>query len=343
MSNATMSTVIYNIYNVQNALVNSSLDGIKMLPLNTTISVNSSEWQQCLDRINFLCSTKWTKKRRLRERELIFGETRQCHRAGIYKSERQNRLAQKDSKTCGCTAALQIKQYISNPDVVTFCMKKDHTNHVPGEASEIGTLPLPSEEIKIIEDQLRGGNSCNNTGASVLRQIDDWSVGAIFLLTVPTKNLFAFGFQSPSQVGVMIITQSFCLDATHNISSKNMEVTYSFVNAIAAALHLTAIHYCELHALRAWQHNLDNKSERRGKEKEKRNNRFKASNLANNYIEAWPKQLNYYPTSIVLESEDWIVLFSSLKNDNENSFLRARQEGDKDNSLPATLKWDTEK
>ncbi|OAD65287.1 hypothetical protein PHYBLDRAFT_153529 [Phycomyces blakesleeanus NRRL 1555(-)] len=53
------------------------------------------------------------------------------------------------------------KQYINNPEVVLICMTKDHTNHVSGDASEIRTLPLPSEAIKIIEDQLKGTASHN--------------------------------------------------------------------------------------------------------------------------------------------------------------------------------------
>ncbi|OAD75510.1 hypothetical protein PHYBLDRAFT_64426 [Phycomyces blakesleeanus NRRL 1555(-)] len=42
---------------------------------------------------------------------------------------------------------------------------------------EVRTLPLPSEAIKIIEDQLKSGSSCRSTRISVLRQIDSWRVG----------------------------------------------------------------------------------------------------------------------------------------------------------------------
>ncbi|OAD67652.1 hypothetical protein PHYBLDRAFT_151168 [Phycomyces blakesleeanus NRRL 1555(-)] len=40
---------------------------------------------------------------------------------------------------------------------------------------------------------------------------------------------FAFGFQSPSQMMLMRISQSFCLDAIHNISACNIEILYSFI------------------------------------------------------------------------------------------------------------------
>ncbi|OAD76747.1 hypothetical protein PHYBLDRAFT_142256 [Phycomyces blakesleeanus NRRL 1555(-)] len=40
---------------------------------------------------------------------------------------------------------------------------------------------------------------------------------------------FAFGFQSPSQMMLMRISQSFCLDTTHNISARNIEILYSLV------------------------------------------------------------------------------------------------------------------
>ncbi|OAD71954.1 hypothetical protein PHYBLDRAFT_169866 [Phycomyces blakesleeanus NRRL 1555(-)] len=40
---------------------------------------------------------------------------------------------------------------------------------------------------------------------------------------------FVFGFQLPSQMMLMRISQSFCLDATHNISACNIEILYSLV------------------------------------------------------------------------------------------------------------------
>ncbi|OAD74878.1 hypothetical protein PHYBLDRAFT_167218 [Phycomyces blakesleeanus NRRL 1555(-)] len=107
----------------------------------------------------------------------IFGETRQCYRAGIYIPERDSRPAQKESKACGCNGALKIKQFKKSPTIVTFYMTMDHNSHVHGDRSEIRTLPLPFEAIKLIEDQLRSGSSCRSTRISVLRQIDSWGVG----------------------------------------------------------------------------------------------------------------------------------------------------------------------
>ncbi|OAD68585.1 hypothetical protein PHYBLDRAFT_63506 [Phycomyces blakesleeanus NRRL 1555(-)] len=215
-----MSNTIFNLSNVQNALVNSPTEGIRMLPLDVVVK--------------------------------------------------------KDTKLCYCEATIFIKQYIKNPEVALICMTNDHTNHVPGNASEIRTLPLPSEAIKIIEDQLKGGSTCRNTRISVLQQIKEWGVG----IRKPNyediynriRKHFAFGFQSPSQMMLMRISQSFCFDATHNISAHNIEILYSLVtqhpdtgkgiaenNAITAALPQTIIHFCKFHVLRAWQHNLDSK------------------------------------------------------------------------------------
>ncbi|OAD66371.1 hypothetical protein PHYBLDRAFT_175181 [Phycomyces blakesleeanus NRRL 1555(-)] len=294
-----MFNTIFNLSNVQNALVNSSTEGIKMLSLDVVVK---------------------NKCRKLRARELMYGEIKKCHQAGFYISDRNVRLAQKDTKLCYCEATIFIKQYINNPEVVLICMTNDHTNHVPGDASEIRTLPLPSEVIKIIEDQLKGGSTCRNTRISVLKQIEEWGVGIrkpnyedIYNRMRKMKNLlykfhpdenksldiwmheklpsqnyciftgnlsaysnnaqnFAFEFQSPSQMMLMRISQSFCLNATHNISARNIEILYSLVprhpdtgkgiaevNAITAALPQTIIHFCEFHVLHAWQHNLDSK------------------------------------------------------------------------------------
>ncbi|OAD67117.1 hypothetical protein PHYBLDRAFT_174501 [Phycomyces blakesleeanus NRRL 1555(-)] len=137
-------------------------------------------------------------------------------------------------------------------------MTRDHNNHVPGDRSEMRTLPLPFEAIKLIEDQLRSGSSCRSTRISVLRQIDSWGVSVrkpnyeeiynrmkkmneklpernycVFTGDLRVNNiesnLFAFGFQLPAQVRVMRIATSFCLDATHGISARSGEVMYSLV------------------------------------------------------------------------------------------------------------------
>ncbi|OAD75183.1 hypothetical protein PHYBLDRAFT_166938 [Phycomyces blakesleeanus NRRL 1555(-)] len=277
MSNNNINNTIYDISTIQQVLINSPLEGIKMLPLNSTILVKASEWEKCLERINVLCSTKWNKKHKYSGKGLVFGETKKCHRAGQYITNRQLRLAQKDTKACSCTAALKIIQHLDNPNVVTFCQTRAHVNHVPGDWDEVRTLPLPSEAIKIIEDQLKSGSSCRSTRISVLRQIDSWGVGVrkpnyeeiynrmrkmttllymfasdenasisiwlnvklaeqnycIFEINLSVyndgKKQFAFGFQSPMQVSIMRISQSFCLDATHSISSRSDEVLYTLV------------------------------------------------------------------------------------------------------------------
>ncbi|OAD76005.1 hypothetical protein PHYBLDRAFT_165979 [Phycomyces blakesleeanus NRRL 1555(-)] len=148
MSNNNINNTIYDISTIQQVLINLSLEEIKMLPLNSTILVKA-----------------------------IFGETKKCHRANQYITNCQLRLAQKDTKACSCTAALKIIQHLDNPNVVTFCQTKAHVNHVPGDWDEVRTLSLPSEAIKIIEDQLKSGSSCRSTRISVLKQIDSWGVG----------------------------------------------------------------------------------------------------------------------------------------------------------------------
>ncbi|OAD65462.1 hypothetical protein PHYBLDRAFT_176059 [Phycomyces blakesleeanus NRRL 1555(-)] len=155
MSNNNINNTIYDISTIQQVLINSPLEGIKMLPLNSTILV----------------------KHKYSGKGLVFGETKKCHRAGQYITNRQLRLAQKDTKACSCTAALKIIQHLDNPNVVTFCQIRAHVNHVPGDWDEVRTLLLPSEAIKIIEDQLKSGSSCRSTRISVLRQIDSWGVG----------------------------------------------------------------------------------------------------------------------------------------------------------------------
>ncbi|OAD75693.1 hypothetical protein PHYBLDRAFT_72883 [Phycomyces blakesleeanus NRRL 1555(-)] len=252
-------------------LINSPLEGIKMLPLNLAILVKASEWEKCLERINVLCSTKWNKK---------------------------HKYSGKDTKTCSYTAALKIIQHLDNPNVVTFCQTRAQVNHVPGDWDEVRTLSLPSEAIKIIEDQLKSGSSYRSTRISVLRQIDSWGVGirkpnyeeiynrmrkmttllymfasdenasisiwlnvklaeqnyCIFEINLSVyndgKKQFAFGFQSPIQVSIMRISQSFCLNATHSISSRSDEVLYTLVT-----------HYpqTEKGFPVAYMHNLDSK------------------------------------------------------------------------------------
>ncbi|OAD73349.1 hypothetical protein PHYBLDRAFT_145746 [Phycomyces blakesleeanus NRRL 1555(-)] len=189
--------------------------------------------------------------RTLKENELyieglVFGETKKCHRAGQYITNRQLRLAQKDTKACSCTAALKIIQHLDNPNVVTFCQTKAHVNHVPGDWDEVRTFSLPSEAIKIIEDQLKVAAAVEMTTLLYMFASDENASISIWLnvklaeqnycifeinLSVYNdgKKQFAFGFQSPMQVSIMRISQSFCLDATHSISSRSDEVLYTLV------------------------------------------------------------------------------------------------------------------
>ncbi|OAD67740.1 hypothetical protein PHYBLDRAFT_151266 [Phycomyces blakesleeanus NRRL 1555(-)] len=263
MSNNNINNTIYDISTIQQVLINSPLEGIKMLPLNSTILVKASEWEKCLEQINVLCSTKWNKKHKYSGKGLVFEETKKCHHAGQYITNCQLRLAQKDTKACSYTAALKIIQHLNNPNVVTFCQTRAYVNHVSRDWDEVRTLPLPSEAIKIIEDQLKSGSSCISTRISVLRQIDSWGVGVrkpnyeeiynrmrkmttLLYMFASDENasisiwlnvklaeqnycIFEINLSVYNDVLIMRILQSFCLDATHSISSKSNKVLYTSV------------------------------------------------------------------------------------------------------------------
>ncbi|OAD78453.1 hypothetical protein PHYBLDRAFT_140530 [Phycomyces blakesleeanus NRRL 1555(-)] len=286
MSFVGIELTIYRLLYDTNALLNSPTEGIKMLPLNVVVKVKASEWELCLDRIQSLCSTKWNKCRKLRARELMYGETKKCHREGFYISDRNVCFAQKDTKLCYCEVTIFIKQYINNPEVILICMINDHTNYVSGDASEIRTLPLPSEAIKIIEDQLKGGSTCRNTRISMKNFLykfhpdENKSLDIWMREKLPSQNYcifsgdlsacnnnaqhFAFGFQSSSQMMLMRISESFCLDATHNISARNIEILYSLVTHHSDTAKGSSVAYIitndhSVGPINQWLHNLDSK------------------------------------------------------------------------------------
>lgn len=110
--------------------------------------------------------------------KVIFGETKQCHRNGAYKSKRSIRIGQKDTKRCGCAAQLSIASYHKNVsghlglDVVKFKLLKDHTNHVPGDLKELGMLPINSTALDTIKYHLALGNKCKSIRIATLRTLD---------------------------------------------------------------------------------------------------------------------------------------------------------------------------
>ena len=169
--------IVYNLANIETALVSTEVPGVSSLPLNETICVVANEWKECFDRISELSASKWIKKRSRSAENLIMGETRECHRRGQHTPTRTVRISQKDSKKIGCKGTLSILQYVENPGVVEIKMSMGHVNHVPGSNSDIRTLPLTRETVTVIERNLRNGSNCRDIRTAVLRQIEQWECG----------------------------------------------------------------------------------------------------------------------------------------------------------------------
>ncbi|KAI8353314.1 hypothetical protein EDC96DRAFT_567004 [Choanephora cucurbitarum] len=146
------SRIVYNLANIETALVSTEVSGVSSLPLNEIMLI-ANEWKECFDRISELSATKWIKKRSRSTENLIIGETRECHRRGQYTPTRTVRISQKDSKKIGCRGTLSILQYVQDPGVVELKMSLGHVNHVPGSNSDIRTLPLTSETVTVIKLQ----------------------------------------------------------------------------------------------------------------------------------------------------------------------------------------------
>ncbi|OAD69421.1 hypothetical protein PHYBLDRAFT_149815 [Phycomyces blakesleeanus NRRL 1555(-)] len=92
----------------------------------------------------------------------------------------------------------------------------------------------------------------------------------IFTAELSSFNLvlssFAFGFQSLSQIALMTISKSVCLDATHGISVRSAEVLYSLViwhpetgKGISIAYMITNDHTF-LRSMLSQQHHLKQQS-----------------------------------------------------------------------------------
>ncbi|KAI8354085.1 hypothetical protein EDC96DRAFT_566837 [Choanephora cucurbitarum] len=129
--------IVYNLANIETALVSTEVPGVSSLPLNETVCVVANEWKECFNRISELSATKWIKKRSRSADNLIMSESRECHRRGT----------------------LSILQYVQNPGVVELKMSMGHVNHVPGSNSDIRTLPLTRETVTVIERNLRNGSN----------------------------------------------------------------------------------------------------------------------------------------------------------------------------------------
>ena len=75
-----------------------------------------------------------------------------CHRYGTYKSiagknpNKKSRLAQKETKKCGCKSYIHVKLPFYSSTVILHHHYK-HNNHYPGRLSDLYTLPL-SENIR---------------------------------------------------------------------------------------------------------------------------------------------------------------------------------------------------
>lgn len=90
--------IVYNLTNIETALISTEVPGVLSLPLNETVCVVVNEWKECFNRISELSATKWIKKRSRSAENLIMGESRECHRRDQHTPARTVRISQKDSK-----------------------------------------------------------------------------------------------------------------------------------------------------------------------------------------------------------------------------------------------------
>ncbi|KAI9243003.1 hypothetical protein BDA99DRAFT_544673, partial [Phascolomyces articulosus] len=95
---------IYTIDNVHEALIHSTIPGVFSLIPNQKFYVHN---------------------KREGTSGLLYSERLVCHHAGHYETQRSIRLAQKDSKRCGCQGILKIRIMCSSPDQCEFHMKHD--------------------------------------------------------------------------------------------------------------------------------------------------------------------------------------------------------------------------
>ncbi|KAI9243145.1 hypothetical protein BDA99DRAFT_566854 [Phascolomyces articulosus] len=124
---------------IQNALVHSAIPGVSALVPEQKFYVRADQKDDCLTLISELCSARWVQKNKRFGSSVIYNELLYCHRAGQYIPRREVRLAQKDSKKCGCQGALRIRIYNSVPDECEFEMLHNHTNHVCGSSEDVHT------------------------------------------------------------------------------------------------------------------------------------------------------------------------------------------------------------
>ena len=171
-----MDNQIYNAQNVRTALVNSTIPGVLAMDVNQCVYVLADDWENCLREISELSGTKWNKKRKtvgVPGGSVRYSETFVCHRAGVYTPQRSVRIAQKDSKKCGCTARIKITIRSNRPGVCEIVLLSEHTNHVPGDLYDVRTLPLTRSTVQQIEQQLRIGSNYRDIRISMLRQLDE--------------------------------------------------------------------------------------------------------------------------------------------------------------------------
>lgn len=132
----------YTVDNVRFALANSTVPGVP-----------ATSWEACLQEINELCGYKWYLKRQTNGAtggRVIFSKTFYCHRRGPYTPQRTVRLAQKESKKCGCTTTLKVMASASSPTVCAIKLQSDHVNHVPDHWDGVRTLPLTRQNVETI-------------------------------------------------------------------------------------------------------------------------------------------------------------------------------------------------
>ncbi|KAI9248324.1 hypothetical protein BDA99DRAFT_446284, partial [Phascolomyces articulosus] len=125
---------------IQNALVHSAIPGVSALVPEQKFYVRADQKDDCLTLISELCSARWVQKNKRFGSSVIYNELLYCHRAGQYIPRREVRLAQKDSKKCGCQGCPY--------------------------------LGLTTEVVQSIKRQLSEGRNCRDIRMTILRQLD---------------------------------------------------------------------------------------------------------------------------------------------------------------------------
>ncbi|OAD68776.1 hypothetical protein PHYBLDRAFT_150368 [Phycomyces blakesleeanus NRRL 1555(-)] len=192
----------------------------------------------------------------LQELHISEGTAIKDYSLGTYESKAALRVVQKRTKKNKCSALLCVKGFFKTFKFYEFVVTKDHAEHTPGDMpSDICTLPLAKKYLHELAQQLeQSSKSASQIRIDMLRAINeklyhfDKDQMTSFLIWInnklpalnfnifkantsysPDPSAFAYGFMSPVQQEKMKTATSFCLDATHAISSNMNEILYTLL------------------------------------------------------------------------------------------------------------------